>query len=212
MTVEFTVSSDKSAVRERLRAVLILIAETLEVCIPVALDSIKQQGLPYSPYLFSTSVRCHVKKALKAGGYNAEDQDDQLPLVVNNISNDGIDFDAGSLHVKMLKGEDLPKAVSDSRKDFYDQQSRFPFAEDDFSEAPLRNVVVLWNYAEGNLSLQLIAPKKQNGLRLWTIDVPDPAEWLEVRERLDSRDEDLDVPRKKRDKASGGEEDEDDKD
>ncbi len=210
MTGEFTVSSDKYAVRDRLRPLLVLICETLELCIPIVLDNISRQGLPYSPYLFSTNVRCHVKKALKAGGYNAEDPDDKLPLVVNDISNDGIDLDAGSLHVKMFKGEDLPKALSDSRKEFYDQkQSRFPFAEDEYAEAPLRNVVVLWNYAENRLTIQLIAPKKQNGLRLWTADVPAPAEWLVVRDRLDSRDEDLDLPRKKSGKASGDDDDED---
>lgn len=109
MTGEFTVSSDKYAVRDRLRPLLVLICETLELCIPIVLDNISRQGLPYSPFLFSTNVRCHVKKALKAGGYNAEDPDDKLPLVVNDISNDGIDLDAGSLHVKMFKGEDLPK-------------------------------------------------------------------------------------------------------
>lgn len=203
MTAEFTVSSDKYAVRERLRPALILIYETLESCIPIVFDSINAQGLSYSPFLFSTSIRCHIKKALKAGGYNPEDPDDELPLVVNNISNDGIDFNAASLHIKMLKGADLPKASSDSREAFYEQQSCFAFAEDDFAEAPLRNVVVLWNYAESKLALQLIAPQKSNGLRLWTVEVPPPAEWLEVRERLDSGDEDLDIPLKKSAKVGG---------
>jgi hypothetical protein len=210
MTDGFTVSSDKFAVRERLRPVLILICETLDLCIPIVLESIRKQELPLSPYLFSTNVRCHIKKALKAKGYNAEDQDDrndQLPLVVNNISNDGIDFDAASLHVKMRKGDDLPKADTPSLEDFYNQQSRFPFAKDDAAEAPLRNVVILWDYKEGKVTVQLIAPKNKTGLRLWTVDVPAPAEWLEVRDRLDSHDEDLDVPRKKSDKAISGEDD-----
>src|SRR4051794_14415907 len=115
MTAEFTVISDKFLVRERLRPALVLIHDTLETCIPIVLESMKNQGLSYSPFLFSTSIRCHVKKALKAGGFNPEDPEDELPLVVNNISNDGIDFNAGSLHIKMLKGMDLPKASSDSR-------------------------------------------------------------------------------------------------
>jgi hypothetical protein len=103
----------------------------------------------------------------------------------------------------MLKGADLPKATSDSREAFYEQQSCFAFANDDFADAPLRNVVVLWNYAEGKLVLQLIAPLKKDGALLWTVEVPAPAEWLEVSERLDSGDEDLDVPLKKSAKAGG---------
>jgi hypothetical protein len=204
MTAEFTVSSDPCVVRERLRPALMLIYETLEACIPIVLESIRMQGLPFSPFLFSSNIRCHVKKALKAGGYDPEDPDDELSLVVNNISNDGIDFNAASLHIKMLKGADLPKACSDSREAFYEQQSCFAFAKEDFAEAPLRNVVVLWNFMESKLTVQLIAPQKKNGLRLWTIDVPAPAEWLEVLERLDSSDEDLDLPLKTKAARSGG--------
>jgi|SRR5579872_1476747 len=202
MTAEFTVSSDKHEVRERLRPILVLIHETLEASIPIVLDSMSRQSLPFSPFLFSSNIRCHVKKALKAGGYNPEDPDDELPLVVNNISNDGIDFNAASLHIKMLKGLDLPKASSGSREAFYEQQS-FAFAMDDYAEAPLRNVVVLWNFADSKLTLQLIAPQKKNGLRLWTAEVPSPAEWIEVRDRLDSTDEDLEVPLKRKAAKSG---------
>ena len=204
MTAEFTVSSDKSDVRERLRPVLVLIYETLEVSIPLVLESIRVQGLPFSPFLFSSNIRCHIKKALKAEGYNPEDPDDELPLIVNNISNDGVDFNAASLHIKMLKGADLPKASSDSREAFYEQkQSCFAFAEDDFAEAPLRNVVVLWNYTKDGLGVELIAPQNKNGLRLWTVEVPPPAEWLVVGEQLDSMDEDLDIPLKKSAEAGG---------
>jgi hypothetical protein len=204
MTAQFTVSSDRYAVRERLRPVLVLIYETLEASIPIVLDSIRTQNLPFSPFLFSGNIRCHVKKALKDGGYSPEDPDDLLPLVVNNISNDGIDFNAASLHLKMLKGADLPKASSDSREAFYEQkQSLFDFAKDDFEEAPLRNVVVLWNYSEGKLAVQLIAPLDKKGLRLWTAEVPAPAEWLQVSERLDSQDEDLDVPLKRKAAQAG---------
>jgi hypothetical protein len=205
MTAQFTVSSDRYEVRERLRPVLVLIYETLEASIPIVLDSMRIQNLPFSPFLFSSNIRCHVKKALKAGGYSPEDPDDQLPLVVNNISNDGIDFNAASLHLKMLKGADLPKASSDSREAFYEQkQSLFDFAKDDFAQAPLRNVVLLWNYSEGKLAAQLIAPLDKNGLRLWTVEVPAPAEWLQVFERLDSQDEDLNVPRKRKAARAGG--------
>jgi hypothetical protein len=66
-------------------------------------------------------------------------------------------------------------------------------------------VIVLWNYADGEFTVQLIAPRKKNGLRLWTVEVPAPAEWLEVHERLDSADEDIEVPLKKTAKAGGGE-------
>ena len=185
-----------------------LIYDTLELNIPVVLESIRSQGLPYSPFLFSSNIRCHIKKALKAGGFNPEDPNDELPLIVNNISNDEVDFNAASLHIKMLKGDDLPKASSDSRGAFYEQkQSCFAFAEDNFPDATLRNVVVLWNYTADGIVVELIAPQKKNGLRFWTIEVPPPAEWLEVPERLDSRDEDLDLPLKKSAKASGDGED-----
>jgi hypothetical protein len=207
MTEVFTVSTDKYVVREALRPVLVLIHETLEMSVPMVLDGMQRQGLPFSPYLFSTSVRCHLKKALLGNGFSPEDPNDEMALTVNEIPNDGIDFTAAGLHIKMLKGPSLPKASSGQREQFYQQQSQFPFAQSNFPSAPLHNVIVLWNYSPEvrTFIIELIAPRTRDGQVLWNVDVPVPADWLIVPNRLDSRDEDIDISLKRGHAKAAGE-------
>ena len=195
MTTNFTLDSDPRFVREQLQEILMLIGETLEGAIPLVLDSLQSQGLEFSPFPFSSLIRCHLKKALAAGGFNPQDAVELTPVALNRLSNDGVEFDQGILRIKVLKGSALPKATSWTRGVFYSQQAPLDFGNGDNSEKLLRSLVALWDYdiALGQLSMLLIAPRNQDGDIFWQVPIPLPAEWMTVRDTLNTDDEDLDI-------------------
>jgi hypothetical protein len=195
MTDKFTLDSDPRFVRNQLKEILVLIGETLDGAIPMVLASMQTQRLDFSPFAFSSLIRCHLKKALTQGGFNPQDSIELTPVALNRLSNDGVEFDEGSLRMKVLKGPSLPKATSWSRGVFYSQQSVFDFGSSNNSENTLRSLVVLWDYdaSLGQLNMLLVAPKNRDGEILWQLPIPLPPEWMSVRDTLDTDDEDLDI-------------------
>jgi hypothetical protein len=207
MTDNFTFGSDPRFVREQLKAVLILIVETIEGSVPMVLDSMRQQGLGFSPFLFSTNIRCHIKRTLQSGGFNPQETAELSPVALNWISNDGVEFDLEALRMKVLKGKSLPKATSWNRGVFYSQQGSFDFWDGDLSESLLRSLVVLWDYdvALSQLSFLLVAPKSSDGEMLWQLPIPMPAEWLVSRDTLNTDDEDLPIDEAEEEEGEQGE-------
>ena len=197
MTTKFTFATDPRVVLLHLRLVLLLIGETLEGSIPLVLENVfERQQLDFSPFLFSSAIRCHLKKALAQGGYDPHDISEPVRLALNYLSNDGVDFNFDGLRIKALKGSVLPKPSSESRETFYAQkQDCFDFYQGDLEAQPLRNVITLWDYSPGigMSSLLLLATKNAEGDLLWQLRVPSPAELVNPDIKLDSNDIDLDV-------------------
>jgi hypothetical protein len=206
MTANFTLNSDPRFVREELKSILLIIGEALDRAIPLVLEIFRQQELEFSPFAFSNFIRLHLKKALREGGFNPQDAE-LTPIPLNWLSNDGVEFDRGTLRMKVLKGPSLPRANSWTRGVFYSQQGRFDFKNGDLSAIPLSSLVVLWDYdvSLNQLNILLVAPKTQDGEIFWQVPIPLPAEWMTVRDTLNTDDEDLDIDESDEEEGEQGE-------
>jgi hypothetical protein len=153
---------DRDKITERLKPIIPLIYEALEMGAQEARDYFEERGKDIEPYLASDLVRYGAKQFLISNGIESAIEES---FGMEDIPLNGLFAKYENLNIRIFKVQDckLPTTGhSKTRKDFY--QQKIPFTEDEWSDISPEhaNLIILWRtdsfYHIGE-SFELICPK-----------------------------------------------------
>lgn len=188
----FTLETEPKIVLLAFRPLLIPVYEALELSVPKAIQIVAENGWEISGLLVSHLIRAEAKKFLKNRACPIEFNDTPRTVTMEQVAMEGLSTKYDGVTVKVLKGQEIPRAVTDPRKEFYQHAAAGLWIEDTIPS--IRSLIVLWDCAENGtgLRLQLCCTKDGMARDYWMTPIPHPANWMTVPKELPVRSDDLD--------------------
>lgn len=177
--VPITILSDSGDVFDFARPILQPIYEALEIAVPKAQAIIVENGWPRTATLFCHLVRAEMKTILQGRSCPIEFDEVSRTVDMHTLGNEGLATSYEGITLRIWRGTTLPKALTQSKKIFY--QHSFP---ESFwtttSVIPIQSLVVLWSCCEdgNNLSVSLCCPGGTEGKYLWIREIEHPSQWM----------------------------------
>jgi hypothetical protein len=187
----FTTSSPKEAILEFLQPVTKQIRAAMERALPEACKLFGFIGLPVEPgkpydrHYFAYTMRVIAKRNLAELGVEAEieEEESSIKVKVESVALGGLVLKTPGFVIRVLKPDahlELPRAASERRALFYEQQIPLPFPEISPAESNGQRdlgIVYLWdvNAEFTKLSWSIALPMNRDGDCFWKVRLEEDA-------------------------------------
>lgn len=179
---QFTTSTPREEILAYLQPISRKILDAMNRALPEtrqvyhSLGLLLEPGKPYDPHYFAYTMRVIAKRNLAESGVEAEieDEENAVKVQVEAAALGGLVLKTPGFVVRILKPDahlELPRAASESRALFYEQQLPLPFPELETSKDEQREIgiVYLWevDHDFSRLTWQVALPMNRNGECFW---------------------------------------------